>query len=158
GYSLETYPWPVMRLADLYLLYAEALNEAGGPGAEVYKWLNLVRERAGLQSVEDSWTLYSNNPAKYTTQDGLREIIHRERLIEMAFEGHRYWDLRRWKKADGEFNGPVYGWDVEQEESATYYRRKVLFNQAFQSPRDYFWPISENNIVVNRNLVQNPGW
>lgn len=156
--SIENYPWPVMRLADLYLLYAEARNEAAGPSAEVYEYLNMVRARAGLKTVEESWTTYSRTPDKYTTKDGLREIIHRERTIEMAFEGHRYWDLRRWKEAADELNGTVLGWDVEQEDASTYYRQRVLYNQTFQAPRDYFWPIRENNVVVNRNLIQGLGW
>ncbi|TCS90270.1 putative outer membrane starch-binding protein [Anseongella ginsenosidimutans] len=156
--SIEEYPWPIMRLADLYLLYAEALNESAGPGAEVYQWLNLVRERAGLKTVEESWSTYSRQPDKYTSREGLREIIHQERMIEMAFEGHRYWDLRRWKKADDAFNGPVLGWDVEKADAESYYRPRVLFKQTFRAPRDYFWPIREQNTVVNRKLVQSLGW
>lgn len=156
--SVEEYPWPVVRLADLYLMYAEALNEANGPGQEVYRWINEVRTRAGLGSVEESWAKYSNQPGKYTTKEGLRSIIHRERMIELAFEGHRFWDLRRWKEAARAVNGPVRGWDVEQEEAAAYYREKTLFNQSFIAPRDYFWPLKENDLVVNRKLVQNPGW
>lgn len=156
--SIEEYPWPIMRLADLYLLYAEALNEVNGPGAEVYSWLNLVRERAGLKSVEESWSTWSKQPDKYTTKEGLREIIHRERLIEMAFEGHRYWDLRRWKKAADAFDDPVIGWDVEKADAESYYQPRVLFKQTFRAPRDYFWPIREHNTVVNRKLLQSQGW
>src|SRR5690606_4996377 len=79
SYSAVSYPWPVMRLADLYLLYAEALNESQGPGPEVYKYINLVRQRAGLPSVQNAWSNYAIDPAKHTTINGLREIIHRER-------------------------------------------------------------------------------
>ena len=158
GFTQEVYPWPMMRLADLYLLYAEALNEQSGPSAEAYIYINKVRERAGLQSVELSWSNYSNNPGKYTTQSGFREIIQQERAIEFAFEGHNFWDLRRWKKASEVLNTPVFGWDVEQSDANNYYRRKLLFNQKFTTPRDYFWPIWDGDILVNRNLVQNPGW
>lgn len=156
-YSVEDYPWPVIRLADLYLLYAEALNELQGPGPEVYKWINLVRTRAGLENVEDSWTQYSTNPGKFTTKDGLREIIHRERLIELAFEGHRLWDLRRWKAALEELNNPIMGWDLQQPSPEGYYRAKLIFNQTF-STRDYFWPLNENVLLSNTKLTQNPGW
>src|SRR3546814_9792339 len=72
--SIHVYPWPLIRLADLYLLYAESLNESQGPQSEVYKYLNLVRARAGLPSVESAWTSYSTQPEKYTTKNGLREI------------------------------------------------------------------------------------
>src|SRR5690606_23092327 len=60
-YSSTSYPWPIMRLADLYLLYAEALNEVGGPSEEVLTYVDLVRERAGLPSVESAWTDFSTN-------------------------------------------------------------------------------------------------
>src|SRR5690606_20069951 len=109
------YPWPEIRLADLYLMYAEALNETSGPVSDVHKYLDLIRKRAGLESVTDSWQKYSKNPAKPTTKDGMRAIIRRERLIELAFEGSRFWDLRRWKESARELNGPVRGWDVSQK-------------------------------------------
>ncbi|MDR6783006.1 hypothetical protein ABIE26_000506 [Pedobacter africanus] len=155
--TVERYPWPVMRLGDLYLLYAEALNETDNR-PQALEYLNLIRDRAGLKSVESSWTSFSKNPGKYADKNGLRDIIQQERLIEMAFEGSRFWDLRRWKKAGELLNQPVYGWDVIRSDYADYNRRVLLFNQSFNSPRDYFWPIKDNSIRVNQNLVQNPGW
>jgi hypothetical protein len=157
-YSVNPFPWPVIRLSDLYLLYSEALNESlGAPDAEVYQYVNLVRARAGLNSVETSWTNFSTNPSKYTNKDGMREIIHQERKIELAFESQRLWDLRRWKEAARELNSPITSWDLGQETAATYYRPVILFNQTF-SAKDYFWPISEANMAANRNIVQNLGW
>ncbi|MGN8037501.1 RagB/SusD family nutrient uptake outer membrane protein [Chitinophaga sp. 22321] len=156
-YSVTYYPWPIMRLAGLYLLYAEALNESEGPGAEVYNYVNLVREQAGLKSVESSWSTYSNNPAKYTSPKGMRDIIHQETLIELAFEGQRFWDLRRWKEAQTVLNRPVKGWDLIQETASAYYRPKTIFNQAF-GLKNYFWPISEGTLSTDRSLVQNLGW
>src|SRR5699024_2686781 len=107
SYQLNPYPFPYIRLADLYLYYAEALNEVGGPSEEAFKYINKVRERAGIPSVEDSWSNFSKEPSRYTTKDGFRKIIHTERLIEMAFEGNRYWDLRRWKEAEEIMNNPI---------------------------------------------------
>lgn len=156
-YTVNEYPWPLMRLAQLYLMYAESLNEVGGPSPEVYQYINQVRERAGLKSVQVSWDNYSNNPSKYTSQTGMREIIHQEELIEMAFEGARFWDLKRWKEATQQFRKPVQGWDIEQSNPDFYYRRKVLFDQSF-TVKDYFWPIKDGDILVNRNLIQNIGW
>jgi hypothetical protein len=156
-YQMQDYPWPVIRLAELYLYYAEALNETGGPTAEAYKWIDLVRERAGIPSVEDAWTLYSTNPSEISTKDGFRKIIHQEELIEMAFEGERYWDLLRWKEAEQKLNQPITGWDITQADAKAYYQPVLLFNQTFKK-RDYFWPIQEEDIIVNHNLVQNPGW
>lgn len=156
-YNIQPYPWPVIRLANLYLLYAEALNETAGPSAETYRYLDLVRSRAGLPTVEESWTNFSSNPSKFTTREGLREIIRRERLIELALEGQRFWDLRRWKQAVSELNKPITGWDITQEDPASYYREATIYNQRFAT-RDYLWPINESELLSNENLVQNPGW
>src|SRR5690606_7608164 len=84
-----SYPWPMMRLSDLYLLHAEAMNEAYGPSEEVYFYLNRIRENTGLPTIQHSWENYSRNPGKYKIKEGLRDIIRRERAIELAFEGHR---------------------------------------------------------------------
>ncbi len=157
--TTQQYYWPTFRLADLYLLYAEALNEVqvNGPTDEVYEYIDLVRERAGLQPIVDAWRDHSLQPDKPSTQAGLREIIHQERMIELMFEGKRWWDLKRWKKAPEVLNQPITGWDIYQEDAETYYRVRHIFNQKFQL-RDYFWPIKESEILVNRNLVQSPGW
>jgi hypothetical protein len=151
------YPWPEMRLSDLYLLYAEALNEVDGPTAEAFNWINQVRARAGLKTVEESWSTYARENTKYTTKAGLRDIIHQERLIELAFEGQRFWDLRRWKEAHIVLNQPIKGWDIEQLDASSYYKEVLLFNQTFRM-REYFWPLSINELLINRNLVQNTGW
>ncbi len=156
-FTRENYPWPVIKLNDLYLLYAEALNEASGPGEEVYLYLNKIRTRAGLPTVEAAWSIYSTNPDKYKTQTGLREIIQRERAIELVFEGQRFWDLRRWKLAATELNKPITGWDLDQATAEGYYRERLVFNQSFRL-RDYLWPLNENTILANPALVQNPGW
>lgn len=155
--AMELYPWPIMRLADLYLLYAEALNELG-KSDEALSYLDRIRDRAGLPTVQMAWSEHSKNPDKYTTQPGLRAIIRQERLIELAFEGSRFWDLRRWKQAVDELNDPIYGWNILGEDAATYNRRVLLFQQRFVGPRDYLWPISDNSLIVNPSLVQNPGW
>jgi hypothetical protein len=156
-YSITSYPWPLIRLADLYLLYAEALNESEGPTQDVHKYLDMIRARAGLKTVAESWTQFSSNPTKYTTQVGMREIIHQERNIEMAFEAQRFWDLRRWKEAAKEMNSQVRGWNLAQEAATAYYRPVTIFTQTF-GLKDYFFPISEVNMTGNSNLVQNIGW
>ncbi|PHN02716.1 RagB/SusD family nutrient uptake outer membrane protein [Flavilitoribacter nigricans] len=157
-HSYREYAWPEMRLTELYLAYAEALNEAQGPVEEVFTYLDKVRARAGLEGVKASWDAYSTNPSKYTTKDGLRKIIQQERGIELAFEGKRYWDIRRWKLAAKELNEPVQGWNIYGENEESYYQVTTIFRQRFASPRDYFWPISEYTRLQNPNLVQNPGW
>lgn len=156
-FKVQQYPWPIIRLADLYLYYAESLNEVNGPTDEVFLWIDSVRHRAGIPGVRESWSQFSKKPDKYQTKEGMREIIHRERLIEMAFEGNRFWDLRRWKESEKYMNQPIKGWNVEQKDPEHYYQQIILFNPSYKK-RDYFWPIKENDIVVNPALVQNPGW
>jgi hypothetical protein len=156
-YTVTPYSWPVIRMADLYLLYAESLNEAEGPSTEVYRWIDSVRVRAGIPRVADAWTNYSNNPSAYTNQTGLRQIIHTERTIELAFEGQRFWDQKRWKEAEKNWREPILGWNIAQSDPLKYYQVTTLFNRTFQL-RDYFWPVAENDLMVNKNLVQTPGW
>lgn len=160
GYTTERFPWPEMRLTDLYLLYAEALNEKDDANNRelAISYLDLIRERAGLKGIKESWGTYSKYPNKYKTQDGLREIIQRERAIELMFEGSRFWDLRRWKTANKVLNEKIHGWNFEGETPAEYYAPRNLYTLKFVAPRDYFWPIHQNDLVVNPKLVQNPGW
>lgn len=156
--SWTNYPWPEIRLADLYLIYAEALNEVEPASALAIEYLDKVRERAGLEGVVESWSNYSTNPSKYTTQEGLREIIHQERAIELAFEGKRFWDLRRWKKAAEELNKDITGFNIYGKTTETYNNERVIYTQKFITPRDYLWPIGNYDIRRNPNLVENPGW
>jgi len=156
-YTVYEYAYPMMRLADLYLLYAEALNEAAGPSNEVYRLLDLVRKRSGLDGVVNSWAQYSRNPAKPTNYIGLQDIIRRERSIELMFEGKRFWDLRRWKTAQQALNTNIVGWSVKEREAQLFYRQVNLFSRTF-SLRDYLWPLSLGEIRRNAKLIQNPGW
>ena len=154
------YPFPIFRLPDLYLMYAEALNESEDSQAkreEAIKWIDIVRERAELKGVAESWRDYSIDPNKPNRQQGLREIIQQETMIEFVFEGHRFWDLRRWKLAMAEYNKPITGWSISYKDAEQYYNENLLFNQKF-TPRDYFWPIDDAEILRNANTLQNYGW
>ena len=161
GYNkIVTYAWPMIRLSELYLNYAEAINESTGPNQDAYDALNAIRERAGISNVEDAWGNASISATlnKHTTQDGFREIIRQERLIELSFEGNRYNDIRRWKQAEQYFNSPVFGWSVDETSVSGYYNITQVGIRSFNSPRDYFHPISINEITINPNLTQNLGW
>lgn len=156
--TYEKYPFPDMRFADLLLFYAEALNEMkDAPDEQVYQYIDMVRERAGLSGVVKSWKDHSIYPNKPSTKAGMREIIQRERAVELACEGAYYWDSRRWKTALKEQNGPVKGWDISRSEVHDYYTVTTVYNQTFSS-RNYFAPIPESDIIKNPKLVQNPGW
>ena len=157
--SPYTFKIPIVRLGDLYLLYAEALNEIkNAPDAEVYEWVDKIRERAGLKGVVESWAQHSNVPNKPQTKEGMREIIKRERLIELAFEGQRFFDLRRWKDAETYLNEPIQGWDYTGQNVRDYYVVRTYFDDRNYTYKDYLWPIRLSSLIRNSNLVQNPGW
>ena len=159
--STTYFPFPLMRLADLYLLYAEAINEAEGPNgpnsATMFQYIDAVRTRAHIPGVKEAWDNYSTNPGYYNTQAGMRAIIHQERMNELAFECQRFWDLRRWKEAPSEYSKNIYGFNLSGASAEDYYKRTLVFEQPFLL-RDYFWPISTYNMEHNPNLVQNLGW
>lgn len=159
--STYFYPWPNLRLADLYLLYAECINEAEGPAGphsnELFAYIDSVRVRAKIPGIKEAWDNYSTNPGFYNTKAGMRQIIHQERLIELCFEGQRFWDLRRWKEAPEEYSKNIYGFGVLFSTAEDYYRRTLIYEQPF-TIKDYFWPISRYNLEHNPNLVQNIGW
>lgn len=157
-----SYAFPIIRLADLYLLYAEALNECKElPDDEVYEYIQMVRDKAGLDkgtgSLTATWATYSNNPSKPTTKAGMRDIIRRERMIELAFEGQRFYDLRRWRLAMEYLNKPIRGWNVSEKEELGYYQVTYIATRKFML-KDYFWPIRTDDLYRNDKLVQSPQW
>jgi hypothetical protein len=160
SYSVTMYPWPHIRLADLYLLYAEAINEAEGPNgansSEMFKYIDMVRDNAGLEGVRKSWDDYAISP-KYNSKEGMQQIIRRERLIELSLEGQRFWDLRRWKTVPEEYGKGIRGFKINESDPARFYQPVLLFDQKF-AIKDYFWPIQTGVIENNRNIVQNIGW
>ena len=160
--SWNWYPYPIIRLADLYLLYAEAINEAEGPNGahsqDLFNYVDSVRIRAGIPGVKEAWdSQYSKAPGKYNSQVGMREIIRQERTIELCFESQRFWDLRRWMTATEEYAKGQYGYTVTGATPEDYYRKLLIFETPFVQ-RDYFWPINTTNMERNPNLVQNLGW
>jgi hypothetical protein len=156
------FPYPIMRMADLYLMKAEVLNEINGPGPEVWEALNIVRERAGIPDVDYVYSQPSLVRVEYRNKhnDGkekMREIILTERSIELAFEGHRFWDMHRYNRATSEFSAPAMGWDHHGTDAEKFFIVKVLQPRLFLV-KDYLWPLRTQDIDVNSKLIQNPGW
>jgi hypothetical protein len=168
--NLLFYPFPIIRLSELYLNYAEALNEyLDAPNQDVYAALNVIRRRAGIPDVELVWgdATLAKNSGKHTDKSGMREIIHAERRIELAFEGNRYFDIKRWKEGEKWLTREIRGWNVDATKDDLmneYFKLEnglpavLLYNRSFITPRDYLFPISYKEILLNSNLVQNPGW
>ncbi|MDR6940996.1 RagB/SusD family nutrient uptake outer membrane protein [Mucilaginibacter pocheonensis] len=149
--------WIFFRLGEQYLNYAEALNEAQGPVGDVYKYVNLIRDRSGLPGLTPG-----------LSKDNMREAIRHERRIELAFETHRYFDTHRWMTAAATDNKNIYGLDVNGVISVSpsvpyniasdaFYKRTVIEKRVFEK-KHYLWPIQQRELEKNPNLVQNPGW
>jgi hypothetical protein len=149
--------WSVMRLADFYLFYAEAMNEAYGPSVippgytlSALQALNIVRNRVSMPAVTASNTLELKD-----------KIIH-ERRIELAFEDARYWDLRRWKMAEKYLNRPIHGVTIAKDlitGTFTYTPNVFVENRVFDATKMYLHPIPQTEInKAGGVLLQNINW
>ena len=134
----------IMRTAELYLNYAEAANELDGPTSVVYELVNKIRRRAKQPELPSG-----------LSQEQMRDRIRQERRIELCFENHRFWDVRRWMIAEEVDNGPVHRVTVDDQGNITY---PVFQNRVFNKERHYLFPIPQTEIDKNRALEQNPGW
>lgn len=143
----------LFRLGEIYLNYIEALNEYNPGHADIKKYINLIRERAGIPQY-GAGLGFVPEPAD---QNAWRTAIHRERRVELAFECHRYFDVRRWKIADQTDGGPFYGMDVNATTTAGFTKRTIFETRVFL-PRNYLWNILPSELNKNKNLVPNPGW
>jgi hypothetical protein len=160
NYIAINYTFPIIRLGDLYLLYSEALNESKeAPDAQVYEYIDLVRARTGLEGIVRTWNEHAvaDKKNKPLSKEGMRDIIRRERLNELAFEGARFWDLRRWKLAGEYINRPIRGLNILSVSAADFYVETVLYQPRFET-KDYFFPVRTQTLIYNLNLLQSPGW
>lgn len=161
--SWQYRPGIIYRLAEAYLGYAEILNETNPGNPDVLKYINLVRERAGIPqySVTSQEGFIQVNAGN---KEEMRELIRRERRVELCGEGIRYDDLRRWKKAETTLNGWFYGMnfagtkrsDDDNDPEAFYVR--TPYQKRVYHKKYYFFPIFQTEIDKNPNLVQSPYW
>lgn len=141
----------LLRLANVYLNYVEALNEATPNSPEILTYLNAIRTRAGIPPYGSEGIPVPNN------QEAMREAIRKERRVELAFENVRYFDTRRWKIAPQTDAGAFYGMNLNANGNS-FYERTLIETRIFRTDRDYLFPIPNNEVLKNENLVQNPGW
>jgi hypothetical protein len=140
--------WTIIRYAEILLNYAEALNEVGFEAnkAQICSLLDQIRSRAGIKgSVANRDDLNS--------QSAMRNFIHKERTVELAFEEHRPWDVRRWNCAKEALSRPIYGINVATDGTIT---RKVAQTRVFED-RMYLYPIPEGE-VWKADIANNAGW
>jgi hypothetical protein len=141
----------IFRVAELYLNYAEALNECNDtPPAAAYEAVNTIRQRSGMPKLTTG-----------LTQAQFREKVRNERAIELAFEGHRLWDIRRWEIAqeDGVMQGAMYGLQIQAStvNSGEFHYKPVVFENRTFNIRMYRNPFSMGE-VEKGYLIQNPGY
>ncbi|GAA0881893.1 RagB/SusD family nutrient uptake outer membrane protein [Sphingobacterium siyangense subsp. cladoniae] len=154
-FTVVAYPFPIIRLAELYLNYAEASAEYSGTlDADATRYIDAVRSRAGIPSLGVSFGSLSGN--------NLIEVVHREKLIEFMFEGHSLYDIKRWKQGERYFaqdkNG-MRGLYSQGKTADEFYKDYILVGRPyFFEKKSYLYPIKQDYINVNHNLVQNPGW
>lgn len=137
---------PLIRYAEILLNYAEAKNEFSGPDATVYEAIQAIRRRAGIRPYE--------LPAGLT-QDEMRELIRLERRLELAFEGHRFFDVRRWMIAEQTETKVMHGMEVRRNGSNKTYHPFEVRKHNF-TPAMYLWPLPLNEIAKSPALLQNP--
>ncbi|MDR1682271.1 MAG: RagB/SusD family nutrient uptake outer membrane protein [Candidatus Symbiothrix sp.] len=143
--------WIYFRLAEMYLNYAEAMNETFGPdndngfGLTARQAVNIVRSRSGVTSI------IANN------KEEMQKRIWNERAIELSFEEHRWWDARRWQKATNWFGGSMYEMEITKEGNNLTYNKKPFYTRVYESYMDLY-PIPLDEMRKNPLYVQNLDW
>ncbi|WP_066628725.1 RagB/SusD family nutrient uptake outer membrane protein [Labilibacter marinus] len=143
----------LFRKGEMFLIFAEAANEAGGPdvainGVTARSAMAEVRRRAGI-------TQPDNYLASITTQEGMRALIKNERRIELCFEGHRFFDLRRWKD---QLNSNIEKIDIEQITEGVFVMERIsMFDLAYDNSK-FYCPIPLNELNKTEFITQNQGW
>lgn len=153
AYTTQDHNFIIFRYAEILLNYAEALNELGRT-EEAVTQIGLIRKRAGITA---------GTPARYgiktgITQTEMRALIQNERRVELAFEEHRFWDIRRWKIAEQVLNGVLHGLRGTKSTTGTVTYQPYDAAAVVFMPKMYHMPLPYSEIVKNTNLVQNEGW
>jgi len=139
--------WPILRYADVLLMLAEAINEQSGPTGEAFEYLNQVRTRAGLA------------PKSGLDKAAFRNEVLHERRVELAFENHRWFDLKR-TKTPAELAQFMNAYASKEKAKPTVDRGGIAFNvlDYVYEDYEYFFPIPASQILINSKLTQNPGY
>ena len=146
GGSSSGHVVPLFRLAEIYLNYAEALNECDPTNPDIALYLNKVRNRASLPNVSA------------LSQEQMRTVIQHERRVELAFEEHRSWDVRRWKIASSTLGIPLMGVQIERKPLGGYTYMPVKVEQRVFQPKMYWYPIPQSEVLKLKQWKQNNGW
>ena len=141
--------WIVFRYPEIYLNYAEALNEWSPGNADIKRYVDLVRARTGVAMPP--------LPAGLS-QTEMRERIRNEKRVEFAFEDHRFWDVRRWMQGPEVFGKPLTGVSVTRNADGSFVYAPVKVEDRVFTPRMYLYPIPQSELNIVTGIVQNPLW
>lgn len=148
-------PCVLFRLADFYLLYAEALNELDPSDPRIIEYVNKVRARAGIPGLDEV------SPEIIGDYEKQFAAIRQERRVELFTEGQRYFDVRRWMLADKDGDcrqfGDFTGMDMNADNAVDFMKRVVFETRKFDKAM-YLYPLPLDEVQKSRKLVQNPGW
>lgn len=157
AYGTVDHNFIIFRYAEILLDYAEAINEAADAVANrttAYTQLTAIRKRAGLTAGTGSLYGLTAN----MTQAQMRDAVHLERRLELAFEEHRFWDERRWQTAGTDFNKTLHGVTITKTGTTYSYQSKAVAPLKFLAPKMYLYPIAYAELQADKALTQNPGW
>lgn len=145
----SVHSWILIRVAEIFLNYAEALNEYDPGNPDIATYVNYVRGRTtiGMPPL----------PAGLT-QAQMRERIRNERRVEFAFEDHRAWDVRRWMQGPQYFGTPLRGVNITRNTDGTFEYTPTVVEQRVFEPKMYLYPIPQGELFISPKLVQNPLW
>ncbi len=148
--------FPLFRYAEVLLIYAEAMNEAYGPSGTSGN-LDITALRA-LNQVQARVSATLTTAAMVPAKEDLRKAIQKERMVELAFEDHRFWDIRRWKI--GPETTKIKRVKITEETPGSEILKYEYYetNDRIWNDKMYFYPIPQSEIDKNKNLVQNKGW
>jgi len=151
-----------IRMAQLYLDFAEMANELNGPTVAVeglnapvsgvhsaLDAINYVRDRVGMPAVRSKY---------YSSKEAFREYIRKERARELFYEQHRWWDLKRWRTAHTELSKGIWVANISKSGSTyTYGKKKSAYAREFTN-KQYWYPFPSRDMNLFKNFEQNPGW
>ena len=140
----------LLRLTNIYFDYIEALAHVSPTHEDIWTYMNMIRKRAGIPGYGETVNL-----PKPTTTEEVMELIRKEKRIELSFENCRYFDVRRWGLVNEYFNKAIHGMNVNYDGNE-FFKRTEIVKRIFD--RQYFFPIPQGEIDIDKNLVQNTGF
>ncbi len=164
GGNFTSVCWPILRYADILLMYAECLNEINPDHADILTYWNQVRDRAGVLNIEDVYGNVAGN------QELQRKYLRQERMVELCVEGVRFFDARTWMTAEYDYNGEVVGCNImakNDDINGDFWKRTSIFdclgeagltNRRSFTKKNYLLPIPQTEMRLVPGMTQNLGW